>query len=169
MVFVPYTNLDQLLQTWQNAGIFAVVIPFILIFAVVFAVLNKSEILGKNKGVQAVIAIALAFGALQFDFTTRLFYAEFFKNIGVGIVIILALLIFTGFMGFEGQDKGVWIMKLLAIIAGFIVFLVVLIRSYGNVTWLGSSFWSMYGGYIVLAVIVIGIILLVTIGGKKTP
>ena len=170
MVFVPYTDLDILLQQWTQAGILSVLVVFALVFAVVFAILNKSKILGGKAGIDAVVAIALALGALQFDWVTRNFYSNFFNNIGVGIVILLGLLVLVGlFGGTDETGKFTKTWGILFAVAGFIIFLAILIKSYGSSVWQATSFWSMYGGYIVLGIIVVGIILLVTLTSRGPP
>ena len=40
---------------------FAIIFPALLVFAVVFALLEKTKIVGENKGINAIIAIVLAF------------------------------------------------------------------------------------------------------------
>lgn len=167
MVFIPYTNIDMLLSQWTQAGILPILVVFVLVFAVVFAILQKSKILGAKAGIDAVIAVALALGALQFDWITNTFYTKFFANIGVGLIIMLAALIFVGLISGEG-DKKPW--NILIAVAGFVIFLVVLIKSYGSAWWGANMFWSQYGGYLVLGIILVGIILLVTLSSKnKSP
>lgn len=40
---------------------FAIIFPALLVFAIVFALLDKTKILGENRGINAIIAIVLAF------------------------------------------------------------------------------------------------------------
>ena len=82
-----YTITD-ILNIWADYGVFAYALPFLLIFAIVFGILSKTDILGKNKGVQATIALAVGLLSLQFDYVTN-FYATIFPYAGIGISILL--------------------------------------------------------------------------------
>ena len=79
------TSITDVLNIWNEMGVFSYVIPFLLIFAVVFAILKKTGMLssrsadGKgddNNGILAIISVAIGLLALQFDFV-----AEFFSII----------------------------------------------------------------------------------------
>lgn len=167
MVFMPYTDLNALVQTWVQAGIMSVLVVFVLVFAIVFAILQKSKILGAKAGIDAVIALALALGSLQFNWMTNAFYTKFFANMGVGLIVMIGALIFVGLIAKEGEAKP-W--NVLIAVAGFIIFLVVLIKSAGSAWWGASAFWSMYGGYIIVGLFLVGIILAVILLGKnKAP
>jgi hypothetical protein len=73
MVIISATITDAL--NWFNAfGGFSYLIPFLLIFAVVFALLDRSKILGDNKPLMGIIAAALGY-FLSIDLC--LFYALF--------------------------------------------------------------------------------------------
>ena len=73
--------LGDLFGQWEAAGIFAYALPFLLIFALVFGLLSKMNIFksGTNdgKGVNVMIALAVAFMALQFDIVS-VFFSELF-------------------------------------------------------------------------------------------
>jgi len=70
-------TITTILNQWADFGIFAYALPFLMIFAMVFGILNKTSLLGDNKGVQATIALAMGLLALQFDYVTN-FYATIF-------------------------------------------------------------------------------------------
>ena len=52
MAYTYANTITNILNTWADLGVFAYVLPFLMIFAVVFGILSKTEILGKNKGVR---------------------------------------------------------------------------------------------------------------------
>ena len=64
-------TITEVLNQWADAGVFAYLLPFLFIFAVVFGILNKTKVLGENKGVQATIALALGLLSLQFDYVSN--------------------------------------------------------------------------------------------------
>ena len=61
-----------------------------LIFALVFGILIKTQIFKDNKAVNGIIALAVAFMALQFDFVPT-FFAQIFPRLGIGLAIILGI------------------------------------------------------------------------------
>ena len=93
---VGTSDLEQLLQSWAQHGVFTVLIPFILIFAVVFAILERSKVLGNKPAINAIVAISLGLLSLQLDVYRQLFYAQLFENFGTGLLILIVLLVLTG-------------------------------------------------------------------------
>jgi len=84
-------TVTDVLNTWDQYGVFSYVIPFLIIFAVVFGILQKSKIFGteeKAKGINAILGLAIGLAALQFDFVST-FFATIFPRFGVGIAILL--------------------------------------------------------------------------------
>jgi len=80
------------LSYMEQAGFFAYILPFLLIFALVFGILTKTQIFKNNKAINGIIALVVGLLSLQFDFVP-IFFSEIFPRMGVGLAIILALLI----------------------------------------------------------------------------
>jgi len=72
------TTITDVLNQWADMGVFAYVLPFLMIFAIIYGILTKTEILGKNRGVNATIALAAGLLALQFDYVPK--YFSFCRN-----------------------------------------------------------------------------------------
>lgn len=147
------TTITNVLNIWNEIGVFSYVIPFLLIFAVVYAILDKTKMLGDgNRGILAIISVSVGLLALQFDFVSQ-FFALIFPRFGVGLSLFLVLLIFIGFFFPAKQDgtKGQWI----GIVVGV-----------GVVIWALSSWqeWTNYDGFggwfveNIWALVVLGII-----------
>jgi peptidoglycan/LPS O-acetylase OafA/YrhL len=160
------TTITEVLNIWNEMGVFSYVIPFLLIFAVVFAILDKTKILSgkesENRGILAIISIAIGLLALQFDFVSE-FFAVIFPRFGVGLALFLVLIIILGF--FWPQDDnphGSWI--------GYVI-------GIGVAIWALSSWdeWSAYSGFggwfvqNVWSIIVLGVVIAVIfiVKGKK--
>ena len=47
-------TITEILNIWNDLGVFSYVIPFLLIFAIIYAILEKSKILGDEKAVSAI-------------------------------------------------------------------------------------------------------------------
>jgi len=103
------TNITEVLNIWNDIGVFSYVIPFLLIFSIIFAILQKSHILSDeknpNKAILAIISVSAGLLSLQFDFVSE-FFAVIFPRFGIGISILLVAVIFIGFLnqGIEGKN-----------------------------------------------------------------
>ncbi len=145
-------DVGNLLSYWEQLGVFSYVLPFLLIFAVVFGILTKIKVFGENKGLNAVIALVVGLLALQYEFVP-LFFSEIFPRVGVALSIILVLLVLVGL--FIDPDSKAINYGLLAV--GVIIFLSVLINTAGYLGWYSAYWWYVNWPSILLGVIVIGI------------
>jgi hypothetical protein len=156
-------GFSELLAYMEQAGFFAYVLPFLLIFALVFGILTRTQIFKKNKAVNAIISLVVGLLALQFNFVP-LFFSEIFPRLGIGLAIILALLILVGL--FMPSEKQAWTNWLL-LIAGFVVFVVVLVRTFGWLGWGGFSLWYYNWPQIIFVALIIGAIIWVLVQKPK--
>ncbi len=162
-------TITEVLNIWNDLGVFSYVVPFLLIFALVFAIIEKTKILGENKGIHVIVGLSIALLSLQFDIVS-VFFATIFPRFGVILAIFLVLMIFLGFFYHkEGEESPqlTWIGWATGI---------------GLVIWAISE-WNFYGGYgagnfwfwiqeyfwpvIILLVVVGGIVVAVKGDGKK--
>ena len=157
-------TFGNLLSYMEQAGFFSYILPFLLIFALVFGILTKTQIFKDNKAINGIIALVVGLLSLQFDFVP-IFFSEIFPRLGVGLIIILALLILAGLF-FDPKNKLVNY-GLLAV--GVIIFLVVLIQTFGWVGWVSGFFWYDSWPTILMVVIVIALLAAVfnSVGPKK--
>jgi hypothetical protein len=159
--------LGNLLSTWEQAGLFSYLLPFLLIFAMVFGILTKMKIFKEAKAVNAIIALAVALMSLQFGFVPN-FFSQIFPRLGVGLAVILGVLIITGL--FADPENNVINYVLLGI--GVVVIAIVVIQSAGALGWASGSWWE-DNWQIVVGAIFIFILIAVVIGSanpnKKEP
>ena len=110
--------LGNLLNIWEQAGIFSYAIPFLLIFALVFGILSRMNLFKKSDGktpntmISAIIALAIALMALQFP-SVPMFFSELFPALGIGLAIILVVLVISGLF-IDPDNKG-WMVGLMVI------------------------------------------------------
>ncbi len=150
------------LNQLESLGFFQYILPFLLIFAVVYAVLTKIKVFEENKGASVVIAIAIGLLALQFDILPA-FFQNIFPKFGIGLAILLIGLILAGAF-ISGYEKAYsWIFFGI----GGLIFLIIIFISLADIQFAGSwwwtYFWDRYGAatvaLIIVAATIVGIIL----------
>jgi len=151
--------IGNVLNIWEQAGVFSYAIPFLLIFALVFGILSRMNIFKKADGkpnttISAIIALAVALMALQFPFVS-MFFAELFPALGIGLAIILVVLIVSGLF-IDPDNKG-WMIGLMVVsVAVVIGVLLSASRSMGFVfgTWWRYNWPTLVGIGIFIALII---------------
>ncbi len=156
-------GFGEVLAYMEQTGFFAYVLPFLLIFALVFGILTRTQVF-KNKAINAVIAFVVGLLSLQFGFVS-IFFSEIFPRLGIGLAIILALLILAGLF-FDPKSKFTNY-GLLGV--GLIVFIIVLVKTFGWLGWSNMSLWYLNWPAIISGIVVIGILILIikSVGEKK--
>jgi len=124
-------SIGDVLNRWADIGVFAYVLPFLMIFALVYGILIKTNILGDNRGVNAVIALSFGLLSLQFDIVSG-FYSSIFPYAGMGLAVFLVALILMGLV--TGSDGKNWIWFGI----GVVIFLFILFGSLGDTYWMGG-------------------------------
>lgn len=156
-------TITEVLNQWADAGVFAYLLPFLFIFAVVFGILNKTKVLGESKGVQATIALALGLLALQFDYVSN-FFSIFMPYTGIGIAVLLVAIILMGLV--VEDEEGHWIKKVFFGI-GALIFLVVVIVSISDSSLIGGYRFAESWPAITAAIVLLLLIAFVVWGGGK--
>ncbi len=156
------TVIDQ----WAQFGIFDVLLPLLLVFTLVFAILEKINIF-KNRGVNLVIALVLAFFAITNPYVS-VFFMYLFSNLAIGIAILLVMIILLG-IAFKPEEKTwQWVFG----IGGFILLLVVLAKS-GFFTYVfgaNAFYWMQQNSAALILVFIVAFVivaLVVGVGGEK--
>lgn len=111
-------NLYDIILNWREVGLFSIVLPFILIFTITFALLEKLKILGDNSKVNVAISFVIGLLFLQNDYLI-IKLQTFLPEVSFAIVVILiGLLIIGAFMGEHKEwSKGLlWIAIIIAVL-----------------------------------------------------
>ncbi len=153
-------QFGDLFNQLENTGFFSYVLPFLLIFAVVFGILSRMNLFSKdqeksNNGVNAIIALAVALLALQFGVVPQ-FFSEVFPQLGVGLSIVLLMIVLMGF--FVQGDK--WPNYVFFGI-GAIIFIIIVVKSTQSFGFYsgGGYIWDQYGfSIIVIALLIAAVI-----------
>lgn len=121
-----------------------IILPFLLIFAIVFALLQKTKILGENKAVDVIVALAvgLIFVGVPAAAGVTL---KFIPIIAVILVIILGLLLTFGFLGIgKTEEGGFQLPTWVKVIVGIILSISLIVTIFWAIGWLApvGNFFS---------------------------
>ena len=154
--------IGTLFATWQQAGFFTFLLPFLLIFALLYGILSNMKLFRGNKTIDAIISLSVALMALQFDFVPR-FFSEIFPRLGIGLVILLLVIILTGLFS-NPSDK--WMMYLPWAI-GAIIVIVILVQTAQVTGWYSFLPWIGYNWPMVLGVVAFFVLVAVVIASAR--
>ncbi len=128
-------DLRDVVGNLERLGFFDFVLPWLLFFALIRAILDKSGVVGDDKKITSIIAAVIAFFIVNFTPIGGI-SAFYSKTFGLGAQIIATLLIFVifaGALGFKTYDKDglfsdenhkKWIFIVIAIILAVFAFAV---------------------------------------------
>ncbi|MEM4153100.1 MAG: hypothetical protein QXK80_03230 [Candidatus Pacearchaeota archaeon] len=164
--FGGMTEFRQVIEQWAQFGLFDVLLPLLLVFTLVFAILEKINIF-KNRGVHLVISLVLAFFAIT-NPVVSVFFMYLFSNLAIGVAIILAMIVLVGFALKPEGDTWQWVFG----IGGAFLLLIALAKS-GFFTYVfgpNAWYWMQQNAswmilLIIIALAVIGVV--VGVGGEK--
>lgn len=145
-------------------------LPFLLVFVVVFAILQKSKVLGDGKAqIDALVSLAIALILIIFP-QPRSIVVELMPWLAVGVSVILVFLILYGFVAgdLSGENVKPWMKIVFGILAGLFVTGVVV---YVSGAWSVLLDWFSFGGDVWLNVflifIIIGAVVVAVVSGKS--
>ncbi len=137
----------------SNIGIFDYLIPFILIFAVLYGILQKTMLLGeKNKKLNPVFSVIVSL--MMLPFVAGVDYSLFISRFIIVIVGILAINVVAGIFGFKVEKKNNVVLFLICVL------LFIIITGFISVDLL-NSFISSYPGlfYSIIGIVFFGLVI----------
>jgi len=155
-------SIGNVLARWEQQGVFSFVLPFLLIFAIVFGILTTTRIFKDNRAINGIIALTVSLLALQFDFVP-LFFSEIFPRLGIGLAIILIAMILLGMFAPNRTWMTYTFFGIAAII--FVVILVNVSGLFGYGGFIGNIYWPDLLPWIIIIVIV-GVIIAASVPRK---
>jgi len=172
-------NLQDLLIALDNIGLRDVLLPFILIFAVVFAVLSNINLFGKDKkNINVIIALVLALTAViphvTGNYPANADVVEIMNtampNITLVIIAVIMLLLMVGAWGLRYSGEG-------SSLKGAIVILSIgaVICIFGSAAgWFGSSMFQSISANpetvaVIVALLIFGIIIWAVTAEPREP
>src|SRR3989338_898131 len=173
-----FWKLEGFIEGLESWGLTDVMLPFLLIFTIIFAVLEKSKLLGAerrnlNTVIALVISLITVIPHITGTFPSGMDPVEIMNNalpsVSIVIVAIIMLLILIGLFGqeqiFLGLSMPGWV--------AFVSLVVILIIFGGAAGWWAegftgwmSEFFGDDGVAIVLMILVFGVIIAFITGGE---
>lgn len=155
---------------FQNALFQEIILPFLLIFAVTFAVLQKSKVLGDGKA-QSDAIVAFVIGLIFIGFYQAVdVVRNLIPVLGVSLVVILIFMLLVGFLYGGNFDLHANVKYGITAIIFIVVIIAVLVAtdSWDNIVAMfsGESSSSLVSN-IVFIVLMIVVIAVVVISGKS--
>lgn len=96
-------NFLDVLSTWEQMGVFNVLLPFLLVFAITFAILEKIHLFGTEKrNINGIIAAVFGILVVRNQYVIGIIN-RFLPNISLFMIIILMFLLLVG--TFTGKDN----------------------------------------------------------------
>ncbi len=164
-------DLFTVIAKWQELGVFGVLLPFLLVFALTFAILQKTKILGADhRNLNIIVSVVLGLLFLQNVYLVELVQL-FLPKIGMAMLFFLMFMLLVGvFMGDKvwGEGNG-W--KTAAIILAAIGLLWASFSDYADtgVLWWLEDFLASIGlsiqSLVFLIVIIVALYLMTREGG----
>ncbi|HLC62700.1 MAG TPA: hypothetical protein VJJ21_00100 [Candidatus Nanoarchaeia archaeon] len=184
------TPLGKAVQFFKDFGLFDIVLPFLLVFAIVYAVLDKTRILGQytykgesypNKNLNAVVAFVVAMLVVAAANIVGVIN-EALPNIVLLLVVLVSLLLLVGVFFKTGElDLGTTHKTTVGIFIGLISIGVLLIflgaiRNEDGKSWLEWVFnwiieqWQgpIFASLLIFILAIATIVWLTKAGGDKT-
>lgn len=149
-----------------------IVLPFILIFVVVFAVLQKSKILGEGKKqIDALVALVMGLIVVSFSYATGVIVSLIpFLAVGTVVILVFMLLYGLAFVKKDSFELPKWVRGTIGILAAIGVILTTLIATggwdYVVELYEGSDDGSFWISNAVIIALVIGAFFALTRGGE---
>ena len=157
-------SIISVTDLWASSGIFDIALPLVLFFAIIFSILNRSQILGKNKAIDAVVSFVLSMFIIINPLTAP-FLAAIFSKTGIALIILLAFLIIIGLFIERDQDSKK-MFKGFGIVAGilFLIWLIILVNDfYAIYTWFPIAYFGLSWSQIIFWLFIIAVIVVIAV------
>lgn len=157
-------DFGSLFSQLDSLGFFRYILPFLLLFSIVYVLLSRIDMFKENRGAAVLISFAIGLLALQMNFVPE-FFQNVFPKFGIGVSLLLIALILAGafITNLDNKETYKWIFFGL----GSLIFIVITILSLSSPNFPNSYWWDRYGALtVVTLIIVVGIILVMVLSKK---
>ncbi len=155
---------------FDNPFFTEVLLPFLLVFVVTFAILQKTKILGEGKTqIDAIVALVIGLILITVP-QPRNIIIGIMPWMAVGVAVIMIFLIMYGFVAGDLSKAPKWLKVTFGILAGLFTTIVVLgVSGLGRVIldWISGSGNSTIWMNVLMVLILIGVFFIAVYGGGK--
>lgn len=108
----------------NQVSAFDIFLPWLLFLAIIYAIISKHEVFGKEVSVQAIVAIVMSFLIVNYALPP-MFFTNLFGMMGMFIAGAVVLILLLGMAGMKleelfGKDNKTWLGLSIAAIAALI-------------------------------------------------
>lgn len=98
-------NFDNFFNLANQLGLFTTLLPFLLIFAIVYSILLRIDVFKKVPPANVIISLVISFFALT-NYYISYFMQRLFSNLAIALVVFLAVIILFGLFNIDISSKG---------------------------------------------------------------
>ncbi|MBU0614785.1 MAG: hypothetical protein KJ601_01725 [Nanoarchaeota archaeon] len=139
-------KLEGFVQSLENWGLTDILLPFLLIFAVLFAILQKVKVFGERRNINAIVALVISLMTVIPHVTgwydTQYDPVEILKSalpaVSIVVIAIVMLLVLIGIFGGEAHIFGLAAPNWIAIIS-----ILTIVFIFGG----AAGWWGGYGWF----------------------
>jgi len=148
------------------------VLPFLLVFVLIFAVLQKSRVLGEGKSkIDALVSLAIAL-ILVGTPAPRNYIVEMIPWLAVALVVLLIFFLLYGFAAGSTKESGFvipgWMKNTILVLAIiFVIVLVLVITKTWDKLWDWLSGDGMGGTVVMVIIVAVALWVAIGTGGKS--
>ncbi len=165
-LFMQYLRFEDIILQLETLGLFDFILPFLLMFAIIFGVLSYTKIFGGKGGIHAIIAFVIGLLAVRWPVYTD-FLNIISPKLGIGMVVILVLVLLIGmFIPKDSRAVMGWILMGV----GVIIFLIILSQTYSDLNFFGYGDGYLTEeliGYMIIVGLLIGVIVAIVVGNTS--
>lgn len=142
-------SIESMLNSPQTSEIFTYVLPFLLVFALVYGILVKSALFG-NKSVNVILSLTLGLLSLVGGYFPT-FLHSIAPSLAIGLSILLVAIVMLGLFLADTDTK--WSKNILITIA-IIAFVIIAYSSLNGYGFSGSFLWQDYAPPVIVLVVI---------------
>lgn len=155
-------------DTLNQSALFSYVIPFLLIFALVFGILTRMSLFKENKAVTSIVALSVGLMSLQFNVVPK-FFSDIFPKFGIALAVILVILILIAL--FTDPSKPGIMYALLGV--GAVITFIVIVQSAGSLginvgPWLQDNWPNLLVILVIIGGVIAALAAIIGSGKDKT-
>jgi len=162
MVFVPYFDFSNFFFLAQQIGFFTILLPFLLIFSIVYAILLRIEIFKKTPAAGVIVSLVIAFFALT-NYQISFYMAKLFSNLAIALIILLSVVILFGLLNRDITEKAGWFFIVIVLLAAIAIIFKTFEFS------IAPYFYTYFSILFPIVLILVAVILIVVFSREQPP